>query len=454
MNSKRSPWSRIRPKTTNIAIALLAGAWVLLGAAAADAAPWLFVSDIHLKATHEHSPPSTFGDDTDRALFESALREMKRVDPHPPVVVVGGDLLDHHITRKASTPTSILIAKRLNAAFPEAQFVLALGNEDSACGDYALAPDSHYLRDLANAWGPMINRHGAAPNFMRTFAHDGFYTAKLPVPGLQAIVINDVYWSPRYHAGCGPANNIGYRAFDEFDAALARATGRVWVVMHIPPGVDAYSTAQLSHRTVIVPFMQPDMRDRLVSVLGRKPGQVALAIAGHTHKFAFRIVKSTGPEPVPMLLIPGMSPIFDNGSAFLTADVTSDGSPRDIQAYSFIDNRWSNIGGLRSLGVDAFTGKQLERLHGRLDRDAALRAKFARLYNTDGRVEITERTWPVYSCAATSFSTAAFRTCDDAGGISFITERGVKLALVAVVAFVVFAGAIVWWFMRRRRLRT
>ncbi len=454
MNSKPSPWSRIRPKTTSFAIALLAGAWVLFGAAAADAAPWLFVSDIHLKATHEHSPPSKFGDDTDRALFESALREMKRVDPHPPVVVVAGDLLDHHITKSASTPTSILIARRLNAAFPQAQFVLALGNEDSACGDYALAPDSHYLRDLANAWEPMINRHGAAPNFMRTFAHDGFYTAKLPVAGLQAIVINDVYWSPRYHAGCGPANNIGYRAFDEFDTALQHATGRVWAVMHIPPGIDAFSTAQLSHRTVIVPFMQPDMRDRLVAVLGRKPGQVALAIAGHTHKFAFRIVNATGPDPVPMLLIPAMSPIFGNGPAFLTADVTNEGSLRDVQAYSYVKSHWTNIGGTRTLGVGAFTGKELVSLHGRLDRDAALRERFARLYNTDGESEITERTWSVYSCAATSFSTAAFRACDDAGGISFITERGVKLALGAVVAFVAFAGAIVWWFMRRRRLRT
>ena len=426
---------------------------MLFGCAAADAAPWLFVSDIHLKATHEHSPPSKFGDDTDLALFDSAIREMKAVDPHPPVVVVGGDLLDHHITRKAATPTAILVAKRLNAAFPDAQFVLTLGNEDSACGDYALAPDSQFLRDMAAAWGPMIQRHGAAPAFRRTFTHDGFYTATLPIANLHAIVVNDVYWSPRYHAGCGPAGNIDMHAVNELDAALQHAHGRVWVVMHIPPGIDAYSTAQLSHRTVIVPFLQPDMRDRVVAMLGRTPGQVALAIAGHTHKFAFRIVGASGPNPVPMLLMPAISPIFDNGSAFLTADVTREGSLRDVRAFSYVDNHWVHIGGMATLGVDVFTGTALVKLHERLDHDAALRERFARLYNTDGKVEITERTWAVYSCAATAFSTAAFRTCDDAGGISFITERGVKFALIVVATLVVLAGAFVWWALRRRRLR-
>ncbi len=108
---------------------------------------------------------------------------MRHADPDPPVVVVTGDLLSHHISKSDATPTAVSIAHLLNAAFPRAQFVLTLGNVDSACGDYALAPDAPFLRSLARAWGPLVNRNGAAPDFQRTFAHDGFYTAALPVPG-------------------------------------------------------------------------------------------------------------------------------------------------------------------------------------------------------------------------------------------------------------------------------
>ena len=110
---------------------------------------------------------------------------MQRADPDPPVVVVNGDLLAHDIMHVDSTPTAVAIARRLDRAFPRAQFVLALGNNDSACGDYALAPGAKFLHAVAAAWGPLINRRGAAPDFMRTFVRDGFYTATLPVAGLR-----------------------------------------------------------------------------------------------------------------------------------------------------------------------------------------------------------------------------------------------------------------------------
>src|SRR5665213_2036455 len=161
---------------------VLGGAWFFARAAPAAAAqPWLFVTDIHLLAGLMHARPSHFGEDTDNALFESAIREMQRVDPHPPVVVVTGDLLAHGISKRDATPTAVRIARRLNRAFPQAQFVLALGNNDAACGDYGLTPNSVFLRQVAAAWGPLVNRHGAAPGFRHSFVQNGFYTASLPV---------------------------------------------------------------------------------------------------------------------------------------------------------------------------------------------------------------------------------------------------------------------------------
>jgi hypothetical protein len=422
-------------------------------AGAADAAPWLFVTDIHLKSNYLHAAPSRLGDDTDRALFDTALREMQRVDPHPPVVVITGDLLAHLIDRRTTLATSELIARQFDRAFPDAQFVLALGNNDGSCGDYGLTPDSPFLRDAAKAWEPLVNRHGAAPDFMRTFVHDGFYVAKLPVPGLRAIVLNDVYWSPRYHSGCGPAGDAAGHMVNELDSALRATSGRAWVLMHIPPGVDPFTTFKIAHRLAIVPFLDPSMRDALTSLLTRTPGQVALAVAGHTHKFGFRIVDAESAHPVPMLMVPALSPIFANAPAFLTAGVANDGVPYDVRVTSYIDHKWVQFGGLRELGVDAFTGPQLVALQSRLDRDQKLRAAYARLYTTGGYPEIDDRDWSVYWCSATAFTTAAFRACDKSGGVSLFTNRGVFAALAIVVPFFIIIAGVIVWRVRRRRLR-
>jgi sphingomyelin phosphodiesterase acid-like 3 len=442
---------RLRPVVLAIALGC---ALFVMRCAPAGAAPWLFVSDIHLEAGRTNAPPSRAGNDTNSALFESAIRAMQHVAPHPPVVVVTGDLLAHDITKRTATPTAVLMARRLNRAFPNAQFVLALGNDDSACGDYGLAPDSAFLKAVAAAWEPLVNRRGAAPAFSRTFIHDGFYTASLPVAGLRAIVLDDVFWSPRYRAQCGAAGNAGAQSLSELETALGRARGRVWVLFHIPPGVDAFSTADLAHRLAIVPFLTPSRRDRLVAALGSGRGHIALAVAGHTHRFAYRIVNATGPQPVPMLLVPAVSPIFGNAPSFLTANVDAAGTLHDVDEFSYRRGEWSTIGGMRSLGVTAFTGAQLVALQGRLAREPPLRETFARLYVGGGRPEIYDRTWSVYWCAATAFATAPFRDCTQSGGFSVITERGVKAlggaALAALLAIGALVAFVVWRRLRRR----
>lgn len=382
-------------------------------------------------------------------LWESAVHAMQRIDPDPPVVVVNGDLLAHSISRRDAIPTAVAIAQRLDRAFPHAQFILALGNNDSGCGDYALAPDATFLRAVAAAWGPLINRRGAAPGFMRTFVRDGFYTATLPVAGLHAIVLDDVYWSPRYHAACGKGGNVVNASFTEVESALRATPGHLWVLFHIPPGVDTFSTALISKRTVIVPFMRPDLRDRFTADLSDK--HIALAVAGHTHKFAYRVIDATGPNPVPMLLVPAISPIFGNKPAFLTADVTGDGSLRHVEVTSFKRGRWIDIGGMRSLGVDAFTGKALVDLQARLGANPSLRPAFERLYNAGAPSEINERNWPIYWCAATAFGTTPFRNCTQAGGFSFITQRGLEAVAGVLLIVVAIVVAVDRWQRRRRR---
>jgi hypothetical protein len=433
-----------------VAIALLV-AFATTAPARAEPAPWLFVTDIHLEAYRAGTQPAPYGYDTNAALFATALRAMHDVVPNPPVVVISGDLLAHDMDRAHAAGTAVSIAAAFDRTFPRAQFILTLGNEDSACGDYALAPDSAFLRTVARAWAPLVNRNGAAPGFLRTFAHDGFYTARLPIERARAVVVDDVFWSPVYRAGCGPAGNITTAALDELARALPASDTPAWLFLHIPPGIDAFSTAQLVHRLAIVPFLAPASRARLTGLIGDPARKVALVVAGHTHKFAYRIVQESGNKPVPMLLIPALSPIFGNAPSFVTASVSGGGAVTRVREYSYVHRKWRDDGGLEDLGVPRLTGEALLALQNRLAADPALRKRFATLYGGDGLPEITEANWRLYWCAATAFSAVDFRACTNGGGFSLITRRGLIAIGAAGAALIVAAGGAVLLLRRRTR---
>ena len=420
-------------------------------AQAAD--PWLFVNDVHYDiASRKRRPNGRFGD-PNSALVDSLLREMQRLAPNPPVIVMAGDFLAHHVSGANAIPTITTLARRFGAAFPHAQFVIALGNEDSGCGDYALTPNSPFLRAAAAAWAPLVERNGAAPDFVRTFARDGFYTAKLPLANVRAVIVDDAFWSPFYHDGCGVRADPTPAAFEELDRALHPVGDeRMWLIMHIPPGIDASSTVRLIHHLAIVPFLRPGPRERVVELIADSARRVELVVTGHVHRFAYRIVERKGAPPVPILVSPAVSPILGNLPSFLTADVAADGIVRNLEEHSYVDGHWRDIGGLGNLGVSEFTGPALVNLQHRLEHDAALQEKYAELYMGDSPYhEIAPGAWRSYWCAATALNSTAFRDCLNEGGFSFLTRRG-----VAVVAFAVVFGALflvaLGIRLRRRRL--
>ncbi len=410
--------------------------------------PWLFVSDIHLDPTGRYGN-GTLGEDTNPELFDSAVAEMRRRDPDPPVVVIDGDFLAHDFKNKLAVPTMRLIARRFARTFPHAQFVLALGNEDSNCGDYHIPAGTTFLREVADAWEPLVNRNGAAPHFRETFTRDGFYEERLPLPGVRAVVLDDVFWSPRYSNACGGTAAPALATIRSLDAALAERPQTTWVFMHIPPGVDAYSTAHLAHGLIVVPFLDQRAKDAFIQSVTDPSHLVTLIVAAHTHKFSFRLA-SDGRTAVPILSVPSISPIFLNAPSFLTVHVNATGTIVAVADWTRIAHQWADRGGLTTLGMPDISVASIRRLQRRLAADPALRSTFAALYNGGTRPEITPKNWRFYWCATTELTSTAFRYCTSQGGFSVFTERGLQLigaALAAIVALAV--GAIV--ALRRRR---
>jgi hypothetical protein len=99
-------------------------------------APWLVVSDLHYSPFLHGDRPSHFGYDTNDALFDSLLAQLKASDPNAPVVILAGDFLAHGFPPAKASATMAYVAERFDQTFPHAQFVITLGNNDSDCGDY------------------------------------------------------------------------------------------------------------------------------------------------------------------------------------------------------------------------------------------------------------------------------------------------------------------------------
>ena len=420
-----------------------------LPARGAPGSPWLVVSDIHYTPFDRDRSPSPYGEDTNDALLSSFLAEVRKVDPNPPVVVIAGDFLAHHFRLDAAASTMTALAKRFDAAFPHAQFVIALGNNDSACGDYLAPVGGPFLAATAKAWAPLVNRRGAAPDFAARFARDGGYAARLPLPGLRIVVANDVFESLRYGASCAQSQNGAAQTLARFRSDL-RAAGprdRNWVLFHIPPGIDAFST-NLTHHLAVVPFLRPNARESLDAAIGDAGDRVVLAIAGHTHKFAYRILSGAGRIPVPMLLVPSISPIFYNGPSFLELTIANDGTVSRVVETSYFAGSWQVAGDLGKLGVRRFSALELASLQARLAHDSALRTAFSHLYSGGGPPEINEGNWRSYWCAAANFSASAFKACTGQGGVSVFTSRALKIALAGVCLLAAGGGA--FFFFRRR----
>ena len=192
---------------------------------------------------------------------------MQRIDPNPPVIVFGGDFVAHNVPGKRAAPTIVLIGNLFARAFPAAQFVATLGNNDSSCGDYVPAPDSPFLRTVTQTWAPLVNRASADPGFARTFAHDGFSEVRLPRAGATAVTPDDNSWSVRAKP-CGTEPSERAATLAELKRSLATGNGRRWVLLHIPPGIDAFSSVQISHNTIALPLLDPSVRDQFEAAAG------------------------------------------------------------------------------------------------------------------------------------------------------------------------------------------
>lgn len=431
---------------------------LLFAALLALTQPWLIVSDLHVEPFDRSPQVSDYGSDTNWALLDSTIAAMRKTEPNPAVVVIPGDFLAHHFgstvhsanahvsTAAAAEQVMSSIESRFARAFPRAQFIIALGNNDDPCGDYSTAPDTAYLSRVAKIWQPLVNRGNAAPDFAREFSHGGYYTAQLRRGRVRIVVLNSVYWSILYHRCNGAGSGVGAAQLKWLQAQIQQRGGPAIVVMHIPPGVDGSSTL-LTHRFLVVPFLQGGADAAFERIVSASRQSVPLAIAGHLHLNDFRLAGG-----MPMLIASSVSPVYHNNPSFIRALVEGDGTLKDYRLYGYDIDRgaWSQILDFdRAYGTPAFDAPALSSLHGRLGDDRNLREIWTTASSagsSDSRID--RGNWRAFWCAQTDEG-SAYTGC--AGDRRRAAVLPLGLALAGIVAILIVIGIVLRLASQRRR---
>ena len=383
------------------------------------------------------------GEDATSALYESSLAAMKADAPGARFITVSGDLVAHvfdckyHALIPAGTEDeySALVTKtieyvvlRLRETYPGIPLYVALGNNDSGCGDYKLDPQSEFLGSTGRAITALLPAADRAAA-QQSFAAGGNFSALLPEPiaHTRLLVLDDLFLSRRYQSCAGkpdsaPAQNQLAWLKQQLDVARA-AKDHVWVMAHIPPGVDPVSTAM--HMRNVCSGQSPEVflsSDDLPALLAQYSDVIQLALFGHTHMDEMRVIGNGAGKPVAAKLVASISPINGNSPSFTVASVDpATATLLDYRVFAAsgstgVNTVWHEEYGFdKAYGVREFSSATIGKLVTGFKADQAAESATSQQYIRSyfGRDESTRLKpfWAQYVCAVSGVTTASYHSC-------------------------------------------
>ena len=398
------------------------------------------------------------GADTSFALYESSLKAMRAHAAGLGFVTVSGDLIAHAFQCKYdalfphSTPEALrtfvektldYVVRELYSSFPGVPVYVALGNNDSDCGDYQLDAHSEFLE----ASGREVTRDFPAserPAAQESFAAGGYYSVSLPAPikNARLLVLNDIFMADGFQTCSGKADST---AADAQLAWLARQLAKarahqqkIWVMGHIPPGVDLHAT--VSRMVGVCSGQPPKMflsSEKLANLLAGYGDVVELAIFAHTHMDEMRLLRpeSGGGSPasangvaaksapgVAVKMVPSISPINGNSPSFTLAQV--DPATTALVDYKVftasnqtgVDEVWKEeYDFARSFHEPVYSASSADELIRGFAADPGAKTAASQNYIQDFSMgylsPVIQAFWPQYVCTLSNLTAQAFRAC-------------------------------------------
>jgi sphingomyelin phosphodiesterase acid-like 3 len=392
----------------------------------------------------------TRGEDTPYALLDSSLRAMQKDGAGAKFVTVSGDLVAHAFQcqygevfphaaagdyRAFVEKTIDFVVEELSGAFPGVPVYVALGNNDSDCGDYQLDANSEFLKAVGEEVVrtlPDDERKGAA----ESYAAGGYFNVRLPsaVKGARMIVLDDQFMGAKYTT-CGGKADTG--AGDSQLKWLAEQLGdarnkkeKVWVMAHIPPGVDPHATA--AKMDAVCSGKGPKMflsSEKLADVLAENADVVGLAIFAHTHMDEVRLLKADNAAPgsaagggVAVKMVSSISPINGNMPSFTVARVeTSTAALKDFKVFvasnaTGEDTTWrEEYDWGKTYGASEFSAATVSKVIAGFAADPQAKTEASQAYIRNFYAGVDSQllglVWPEYTCALQNDSAEGFKGC-------------------------------------------
>lgn len=389
------------------------------------------------------------GVDTPYLLLQSSLQAMRSRQPAK-FITVSGDLIAHSFYCRYTTlasgakpadyqafvlKTLSFVVGELRDSFPGVAIYAALGNNDTSCDDYKLDAGSDFLDQAGKILATGLPS-SQQQEVMRMFAKGGYYnlTMAAPMRDTRLIVINDLFMSPKYRACAGASDSAAAAAEmawlrDELTDAR-KAGRRVWVMGHIPPGVDPYSTAVKVRD--ICGKEDPEMflsSDQLADLLIEYADVVRLGLFGHSHMDEMRLLEpkdhsrpASFQNSVAIKIVPSISPVDGNNPSFTIARINP--SSAVLQDYEVIAasnqtgvaTTWSteyDYG--RAYHEAQFSPAAVKKLIREFENDGAAKTEaseqYLRNYFVGDRSSQLKVLWRPYVCALANHTGKAFAAC-------------------------------------------
>jgi sphingomyelin phosphodiesterase acid-like 3 len=394
------------------------------------------------------------GVDTPYALFDSSLVAMRAQAGDAKFMTVSGDLIAHAFTCRYAkvfpgaapgdyeafvVKTISFVVGQLRAAFPAMPVYVALGNNDSGCGDYKLDASGSFLTGAGKAIAaalPASQRLDA----LKEFGAGGYYSVRMAAPmrRTRLIVVNDLLMSGKYTT-CGdkkdPAPAEAEIAWLKQQLTEAQAAGeRVWVMGHIPPGIDPYSTVA-KFKNVCAGQSPSEFlaNDKMADELVDHAATIRLGIFAHTHMDELRLLRPQGDAAaagadaavkpaVAIKMVSSISPVDGNIPSFTIAKVNpetavlADYQVVEASNQTGVNTAWTteydyaktyheaefSPAALKAL-IDGFTA----------DKDAKTDASqaYIRNYFVGDMSRELSPFWPEYVCALDNYGAKGFAAC-------------------------------------------
>jgi sphingomyelin phosphodiesterase acid-like 3 len=387
------------------------------------------------------------GVDTPFALLQSSLEAEHRAAPLAKFITVSGDLVAHNFTcryvqvfsRNTPSDYAAFVEKTIDyvigevrRTFPGVPVYVALGNNDSNCGDNRLDGGSDFLAAVGKSVVAALPESADRENALADFTASGSYTVMMAAPmrNTRLIVLDDLFMLTQYTT-CGGKQDrtvaeeqIGWLRQQLAAARLHKQ--RVWVMGHIPPGVDVYST--FAKMRNVCGSDAPAMflaSDNLTDVLREYADVVRLGIFAHTHMDELRLLPrqegAKGPA-VAIKMVSSISPVNGNDPSFTVARVdTASAMLKDYAVFvasnkTGSDATWSKEYDYSQAYYRAvFSAPELEKLmiEFKADPDAKKEEskEFIRYFVPGDTSSLIKPLWPQYVCALGHATANGFAVC-------------------------------------------